>query len=587
MSQPLYGLRVEFVKQYGHDMAIYAEEGLKRDMLSEFQLRMLAANRIPSLLELKVEAKDGNCTLYYNIAGKRMLSQLLRMEPISMKQYYTLLLQIAEVLADSAMHMLQPGRFVLKEDFMFCAGGLDQLYLTYLPKEQLEGKNSVSADLLHLASRWIHRVSELQGGGFQELMRYLQEETFNVPELKQLLHRQLDRLAGAAAEAAASAAGRSYEAYGPGDEQAGAATQKSQLSDTGIFPGSIRLGERQSYSDSARERPAPANKLHEAGSSRPLDGPLHFGSGLTSPYHPAEPKPSVDGGEAEKGDAPRFRRLPVALGMILAISLLWKLYADQPEEELLYVCAGGSLVIVAAGFGLLRMKAGGGQSKSASPPAQMYAPPIPERSAEAAAFAADGTRGTVWPQAGVYPERSAPLRASPLIAEAPSYLESIGLAGSTPNLRHSTGAGDENVVTAGQRETDQQTLTMEARLDGRTTMLRRPDATVVLSQTFSPKAMTGKYLELRGGGKTDKIWLDKKSFVIGRQGAEAAYVLDEMGVSRLHAEIVTESEIVTVKDLGSSNGTWVNGELLIPYQGRRLNDGDTIRIVTTEFIFKN
>ncbi len=119
LTQSIYGLQVDYKKQQGHFMTLTAPEGLKQEELSEFQLRMVSANRIPKLLELQVEAKDARLTLFYNITGKRMLTQGLRIEPLSLKQYYGLLLQIVEVLDDSSVYMLQPGRYLLKEDFIF------------------------------------------------------------------------------------------------------------------------------------------------------------------------------------------------------------------------------------------------------------------------------------------------------------------------------------------------------------------------------------------------------------------------------------------------------------------------------------
>lgn len=189
--QQLYGLQVDFIHLHGHFMVVSAAEGLKAEMLSGLQLTMMTMNRIPRLLEMQTEEKDGEIKLFYNVTGKRMLTHRLRSEKLTLLRFYSLLLEIADVLDDSKIYMLQPGRYILKEDFIYCGNGLEELYFTYIPKEQLDNKSSVSMDLQHLASRWIHRVDVLQGNGFQELMSYLQEENFNIPELKQLLLKHI------------------------------------------------------------------------------------------------------------------------------------------------------------------------------------------------------------------------------------------------------------------------------------------------------------------------------------------------------------------------------------------------------------
>jgi pSer/pThr/pTyr-binding forkhead associated (FHA) protein len=52
--------------------------------------------------------------------------------------------------------------------------------------------------------------------------------------------------------------------------------------------------------------------------------------------------------------------------------------------------------------------------------------------------------------------------------------------------------------------------------------------------------------------------LDKEFYVIGRQeGCEIR--IDNLGVSRNHARLMHDAEGFYVEDLGSSNGTYVNG----------------------------
>jgi hypothetical protein len=51
----------------------------------------------------------------------------------------------------------------------------------------------------------------------------------------------------------------------------------------------------------------------------------------------------------------------------------------------------------------------------------------------------------------------------------------------------------------------------------------------------------------------------------------------EKGVSRVHAAIERSDDVLTLVDLGSSNGTQLNGQRLKPDQPRVLRDGDEIR----------
>lgn len=78
----------------------------------------------------------------------------------------------------------------------------------------------------------------------------------------------------------------------------------------------------------------------------------------------------------------------------------------------------------------------------------------------------------------------------------------------------------------------------------------------------------------------------KTKIVIGRADAAAPNKPDldltpygalEKGVSRNHAAIYRSEDTLTLVDLGSANGTHLNGQRLIPEQPRVLRDGDEIR----------
>jgi hypothetical protein len=56
------------------------------------------------------------------------------------------------------------------------------------------------------------------------------------------------------------------------------------------------------------------------------------------------------------------------------------------------------------------------------------------------------------------------------------------------------------------------------------------------------------------------------------------YGAAECGVSRRHATIRRGEDTLTLVDLGSTNGTHLNGQRLIPNQPRVLRDGDEIRL---------
>jgi predicted component of type VI protein secretion system len=80
-------------------------------------------------------------------------------------------------------------------------------------------------------------------------------------------------------------------------------------------------------------------------------------------------------------------------------------------------------------------------------------------------------------------------------------------------------------------------------------------------------ALEGQRFELEG------------DHTIGREGADIT--LDDDQVSRSHARVSVADGTVTIEDLGSTNGTFVNGARI--EEATTLAPGDTVRIGATTF----
>ncbi|WP_104060324.1 DUF3662 and FHA domain-containing protein [Arthrobacter sp. 4R501] len=77
--------------------------------------------------------------------------------------------------------------------------------------------------------------------------------------------------------------------------------------------------------------------------------------------------------------------------------------------------------------------------------------------------------------------------------------------------------------------------------------------------------------------------LNAPSIVLGRS-SEADILIDDTGVSRRHLEIRTASGVTSAVDLGSTNGSYVNGHKLAG--STELTDGSTITMGRTKIIFR-
>jgi pSer/pThr/pTyr-binding forkhead associated (FHA) protein len=99
--------------------------------------------------------------------------------------------------------------------------------------------------------------------------------------------------------------------------------------------------------------------------------------------------------------------------------------------------------------------------------------------------------------------------------------------------------------------------------------IARVDESAEMSSTDTPRA---KFCLTIGRRQTI---LMEGTHLVGRT-PDAVIAIDSPSVSRSHARIVVAADGVTIEDLGSKNGTYVNGERIsgsVP-----LSDGQEIRI---------
>ena len=95
------------------------------------------------------------------------------------------------------------------------------------------------------------------------------------------------------------------------------------------------------------------------------------------------------------------------------------------------------------------------------------------------------------------------------------------------------------------------------------------------------RAKDGMLIVHRGPGKGSRYLLNISS-MIGRS-PESEIFLDDVTVSRKHALVtLTESHTFALKDLGSLNGTYVNGEPMVDVA---LSSGDEIQVGKFHMLF--
>lgn len=75
----------------------------------------------------------------------------------------------------------------------------------------------------------------------------------------------------------------------------------------------------------------------------------------------------------------------------------------------------------------------------------------------------------------------------------------------------------------------------------------------------------------------------ERGAVLGRSSAESDFVVDAPSISRAHCRLSIVDQILYVEDLGSANGTFVNGRKLTPGERSSLRGLDELQLADTAF----
>jgi len=111
--------------------------------------------------------------------------------------------------------------------------------------------------------------------------------------------------------------------------------------------------------------------------------------------------------------------------------------------------------------------------------------------------------------------------------------------------------------------------------------LRTPGTVLQTQRAELP--LCGWFVILRGRRKGRDFRIEKETSILGRDGT-CDYIIEDDLVSRQHVRIRIEDAKFIVFDLGSGNGTYLNGQQI---QKAELQDGDVLTVGETLLLFKD
>ncbi|MRN51797.1 FHA domain-containing protein [Paenibacillus sp. LC-T2] len=533
------------MQQDGIYMTLGEQPGLRADKLNMVQARMLMNSSIPHHLRLLLKEIDLNITLEYAVSRKKMLSHLLKGERLSMTTFLGLLLQIARGMEDGRLYMLRAEQYALHEDYIFIDGSLQngKVYLTYIPLENAESAVRPGEGFKSLIMVLMMSITELTGNGVQRILQYCGEDGFTPAGFRELL----------------------AELMTEGDSVL-------PLTDPTIIveqPVAGKLPHEQVSELPTREAAAPVRKntvQDERGSASLRHNPTPWMSGYPSLGLKEEQRPvSSMGDEVDFKQQSSSSRTYIVLACLLGDALLWKfLYLNSPKLLWLVVCEVVTLTLAVLSWlvwsGRIRLGISEDEEDMEEEAADIGSNMIRKE------LVRDLSRN---PVTSVHP--AAPMRD---VREA---------------LKPSNIVESPQISSFGGSQKDTNSYGVKAPIPIAATALLPREQVPDKEQEIERMKRNIPYLErcdAESGGNAEKIELNRPSFIIGRSAEVAQYVEVSEGASRVHAEISRSPEGYIIKDLDSRNGTFFQGEAMIPYKEYPLTEGAAFMIVKGKYTFR-
>lgn len=116
------------------------------------------------------------------------------------------------------------------------------------------------------------------------------------------------------------------------------------------------------------------------------------------------------------------------------------------------------------------------------------------------------------------------------------------------------------------------------------------DETVLLgvsgTKDASPRGMSAELVPAHSGTDLPVIRLEGKEVLVGKHARAVDVVLPSGTVSRIHARLFMSGGEYYLSDLGSKNGTSVDGHTAVGNEEIRLTDGAGVKFADLEYVFR-
>ncbi len=546
-----------------------------------YEITMLQKNRIPCILPLEVRCLDGEDIPYYQLNGMTEFNELKTRNAMAPRHIIRVLRDVLLAANEVAEYLLSVNNFVLDWEYIFRDEASGYFKFLYLPgydknlRSQLKG-------FLEKALKEMDHGDERETEFVYSLYDICAKDKFDLAGLA----NEIENFLGGKLTAAESL------------DEFSAIDLEGQVSDDALngnsgatsaeMPKAAKQDKFKVFDEIlAKEKAEEKRKLQRKESRK---GKLKIGRSGKKPVGEGEGAKNESrtfilvialsifvliayGGMQiyRYGSIVEYKKLMALLVIVMAEIFVFMELSERRKQELALATAGGSVVPAPAENVVMQARIN-----------DELRDDIPRRSrresgrrirteVEEDALDDQGSRWVTAREEGsdVRSKRTEDGRGRGVskIANAPRDFD-VDSSRNLKNARDEVGSSNEQYNGAPKDRIQETTIL-------------RDDSTTILYDSASARAQPVFALESTKGG-TCKHFLTQPYTVFGRS-TEVTCQIDNKTVSRVHARIFENGDDLMIEDMGSRNGTFINGCMISQGKSYLINEGDLVRFGNEEY----
>ena len=150
---------------------------------SSYQMRMLVGNTIPSILKCRVQGVDGQFMVCFDITSKQSVASLYEEKKIRYSDLQMILSGFVQVMEEMSEYLLNPGRLVIKPEYMYVDLEKRQLFFCYLPGYDEDVRQKFQELTEYILPKLDHEDSKVVMLGYG-VYRQALEDSFHLEHIK-------------------------------------------------------------------------------------------------------------------------------------------------------------------------------------------------------------------------------------------------------------------------------------------------------------------------------------------------------------------------------------------------------------------